>query len=157
MNHERPADEESDDHERNAKRHACSGNQVIGTLHSRQQIVTKPAAGERCENSVHHDDDSEHQIGVLQGIVALAVEELGYPNLNASERKGHHRHSERSGYESRIAREAEERGPLGCLFERIELTALWFFEKKNGERQHETRRSGNIERKAPAMLGGKVA
>jgi hypothetical protein len=75
---------------------------IVGTFYPRQKIVAEPASGERGQNSIHHDDDAENKVGVLERVVALAVEELRHPDLNASERERHGGHAQGGDDECRV-------------------------------------------------------
>ncbi len=67
-----PLIEQSEDHHRHAQPHADCGDEVIRTFHPRQQVVAKPASGQRRQNAIDHHDLAEDQVGRFQAVAACA-------------------------------------------------------------------------------------
>ena len=121
--HPWPLIEQREEHYRHAQAHADRGNEVVGTFHPRQQLVTEPATRQRCQNAVDHDDLAENKIRRFQTVAPGARQEGRHPHLYSAQRKRPGGHAQRDHPESRVARQAAERSALRGFLLRVELTA----------------------------------
>src|SRR3954471_10779542 len=94
---------------------------------------------------------------MLKCVMALAVEKLWHPYLDASEPKRHRRHAKRRRQEGWIARQAKDGPALRRFLQRIKLSSLRLSKKQRNQAQRESRGSCNVEGKSPAVLRREIS
>ena len=150
--HPWPLVEQREDHHRHAQAHADRGDEVVRTLHPRQQLVAEPASDQRCQNAIDHDDLAEDQVRRFQTVAAGARQESRHPHLYSAQRKRPGGHAQRDHPESRVARQAAQCSPLRGFFQRVELASRRLRKESDCQRQQKAGKGRDVERKAPSVF-----